>query len=178
MAVCHVVGCSRAGRRCLFRTPFFDLIEPPWHGLSKQRGQYIRASIATPESSSTSPQHLSWCRSSVSAAAQTSPSHITAINLIYIHTLYVLIGVPLVPSLLHRPQVQRVMHTRRPFNSVAGASTSPLQPLPRHTCRKGRPIPPPCSHLLLRRISGSLLIMPASMYVPARLRRRPSLEAW
>lgn len=85
MAVCRVVGCPRAGRRCLFRTPVFDLIEHPWHGHSKQRGRCIRASITTPESSSTSPQHLSWCRSSVSAAAQTSLSHIIAINLIYIH---------------------------------------------------------------------------------------------
>ena len=120
MALRHVVGRPRAGRRCLFRASVLDLIEPPWHGLSKQRGQYIRVSIAAPESSSTFPQHLSWCQSSVSATAQTSPSHIIVINFIYTHTFCVLIGVLLVPSLLHRP---RVMHTRRPCNSVAGALT-------------------------------------------------------
>jgi hypothetical protein len=54
--------------------PILDLFESPWHGLSRHRGQYIRASITTPESSSTSPQPLPWCRPSVSTAAQTPPT--------------------------------------------------------------------------------------------------------
>ncbi len=86
--------------------PILDLFEPPWHGLSEQRGQYIRASSTTPESSSTSPQSLSWCRPSVSTAAQMPPTRIVVITFVYIHTFYFLSGVLLVPSLFHSRQVQ------------------------------------------------------------------------
>ena len=72
------MGCPRAGPSYFFRAPVFDLIaHSRRHGLSKPRG-HICASVASPSSSGTSSQPLSRHRSSVSAAAQSSPLPFTS----------------------------------------------------------------------------------------------------
>jgi hypothetical protein len=135
------------------RTPILDLFEFPWHGFSPsdegstfapplppREQQYI------PATPLLMPPIRKYCYSN---AAHTHHRHHFCLSFTLIHSTFYQVSSSSLPCFTAL-KFNEMMHTRRPYNSVAEVNEAPPLPQPRrrHTCRKGRPTPLPCSRSL------------------------------